>query len=274
MYSMNCAPDVKVSSKCKSCFNKNDLLKIIKSYNKKNPKDKISIKNKNQVQLWNDIRKKLSSSCNKEICWLDQDFIKSNKSSLIEKFKPKYPDEWKKNKHTWLSTTDINKVMIQYEKLYKNFSFFGPVPVDCPNGIHCELSNLDPIHLRKSKNINLIGIVFNLDYHYQSGSHWVALVIDTNKSPYYVDFFDSYGEEPHELIKKFMDKMTSKLEKENKTIQIYNDKRHQFGNSECGIYSMNYILERLKGKSPSQLTKKIIKDSVMNEMRKYLYRYN
>ena len=37
---------------------------------------------------------------------------------------------------------------------------------------------------------------------------------------------------------------------------------------------MNYILERLKGKSPSQLTKKIIKDSVMNEMRKYLYRSN
>lgn len=270
---MNCAPGVKVSSKCKSCFNKQDLLRIIKAYNKNNPTKKISIKNKGQIQLWNDLRKALSSSCNKEVCWMDQNFIDRNtKNKLIEKFKPKFPEEWKKNKNAWLSTTDINEVMKQYEKLYKNFSFFGPVPVDCPNGIHCELSSLNPIELKKKNNINLIGIVFNLDYHYQSGSHWVALVLDTSKTPYYVDFFDSYGEEPHHLIKKFMDNMTSKIEKDGETVQIYNDKRHQYGHSECGVYSMNYILERLKGKTPSQLTKKIIKDSVMNEMRKYLYR--
>jgi hypothetical protein len=270
---MNCAPSVKISSKCKSCFNKQDLLRIIKAYNNKNPKHKIPIKNKGQIQLWNDLRKALSSSCNKEVCWMDQDFVnRDTKKNLIEKFKPKFPIEWKKNKNAWLSTTDINEVMIQYEKLYKNFSFFGPVPVDCPNGIHCELSSLDPISLHRKNNINLIGIIFNLDYHYQSGSHWVALVIDTVASPYYVDFFDSYGEKPHHLITKFMDNMTTKLQKGGETIQIYNDKRHQFGHSECGIYSINYILERLKGKSPSELTKRIIKDSVMNEMRKYLYR--
>ena len=270
---MNCSPDVKVSSKCKSCFSKNDLIKMIKLYNKKNPSKKIIIKNKSQIQLWNILRKSLSSTCNKEVCWVDQNFIDMNtKSNLIKKFKPKFPEEWKKNKNTWLSTTDINEVMKQYERLYRNFSFFGPVPVDCPNGIHCELSSLDPIYLNKKNNINKIGIIFNLDYHYQSGSHWVALVIDTSKSPFCIDFFDSYGEEPHHLIKKFMDNMKTKLEKEKQTIQIYNDKRHQYGHSECGVYSMNYILERLKGKSPYQLTKKIIKDSIMNEMRKYLYR--
>jgi hypothetical protein len=271
---MNCSPNTKVSSKCKSCFDKNDLLQIVSAFNKKNKKKNITIKTKNktQIQLWNDLRKKLSSTCKKEVCWIDQDFLSSPiKQTLKEKFKPLYPPEWKKNKTAWLSTTDINEVMIQYEKLYKNFAFFGPVPVDCPNGIHCELTTLNPLKLKKN-NIDIIGIIFNLDYHHQSGSHWVALVIDTTSSPYYIDFFDSYGEEPHRLIKKFMEDMDKKISKDTKTIQMYNNKRHQFGHSECGVYSMNYILQRLKGKTPADLTNNIIKDKVMNEMRKYLYR--
>ena len=35
----------------------------------------------------------------------------------------------------------------------------------------------------------MIGIIFNLDYHYQSGSHWVTLMIDMSKSPHYIDYF-------------------------------------------------------------------------------------
>jgi hypothetical protein len=66
--------------------------------------------------------------------------------------------------------------------------------------------------------------------------------------------------------------MDKKISKDTKTIQMYNNKRHQFGHSECGVYSMNYILQRLKGKTPADLTNNIIKDKVMNEMRKYLYR--
>ena len=54
-----------------------------------------------------------------------------------------------KNKYTWLSTTDINAVMKQYERMYDNFAFFGPVPVDCPNGITCELTYLNPLELKE-----------------------------------------------------------------------------------------------------------------------------
>ena len=268
---MDCAPDVKKRcKKCKSCFDKNDLIKIVKAYNKKNPSKKIIIKGKTHTQLWNAIRKALSKKCNKEVCWMEEDFLKGSK--LIERFKPKMPSEWKKNKYTWLSTTDINAVMKQYERMYDNFAFFGPVPVDCPNGITCELTYLNPLELRRKNNTTMIGIIFNLDYHYQSGSHWVALMIDMSKSPHYIDYFDSYGEEPHKLIKQFMNQMYDKIKSSDETLRIINDKRHQYGHSECGIYSINYLLERLKGRSPYDLTKYVIKDSVMNEMRKYLYR--
>lgn len=271
---MNCSPGIKKKcKKCKTCFDKSSLVKIAKQYNKTSGKKKIIISNKTKEQIWNQLRKEMSNRCNSEWCWIDQDFIKNtgDKKILKETFIPKMPSSWKKDKHTWLTTTDINSVMKQYEKLYNNFVFFGPVPVDCPNGISCELTSLNPLKLKKG-GINNIGIIFNLDYHYQSGSHWVALMIDTKTNPHMIDYFDSYGEEPHHLIKKFMTTMEDNISRENDVVKIYNDKRHQYGHSECGIYSINYILERLKGKKPYHLTKRLIKDSTMNEMRKYLYR--
>ena len=54
-----------------------------------------------------------------------------------------------------------------------------------------------------------------------------------------------------------MNKMHNLLQQEGGTaVKIYNDKRHQFGHSECGIYSIHYLLQRLKGKTPYDFTKK------------------
>ena len=53
-----------------------------------------------------------------------------------------------------------------------------------------------------------------------------------------------------------------------------NKKQHQKKNSECGVYSMNFIIERLKGKTLKDINKKRIPDELMNEMRNILYRNN
>ena len=45
-----------------------------------------------------------------------------------------------------------------------------------------------------------LGVIFNLDEHYKSGSHWVALYADLNKDQVY--FFDSYGKKPEKRIRK------------------------------------------------------------------------
>jgi len=183
-----------------------------------------------------------------------------------ETFRPAMPIEWVKNKYEWLSTPDINEVMVQYEKEYNNFRFFGPVPVDCPKDIYCELTDLD-IKGLKLKGVDYIGVVFNLDRHDQGGSHWVALYINIPKS--LITYYDSTASEPPEYIKYFINMVGIKLG--NHTYE-YNKKRHQYGGSECGMYSMNFLIESLKGKTLKDIEKKAITDREVNLLRSYLYR--
>jgi hypothetical protein len=53
---------------------------------------------------------------------------------------------------------------------------------------------------------------------------------------------------------------------------LHNRIRHQYGNSECGVFSMNFIMERLGGKSLTRISKEKLTDERMNELRKILYR--
>ena len=272
---MFCAPD-KERQKI-SCFTKKSLIKIAKSYNEtfKDTK-KISITKKSKKKLWSGIREKLSSKRTTEFCWIDKKKKKKTKSSEILKhtFRPKKPKSWNSNKYEWLSTIDINKVMKQYENKYKDFLFIGPVPRDCYMGssLSCELTNLRLDKLIKYK-IYKLGIVYNLDYSYMSGSHWVAVYLDIDDKS--VTYYDSYGHKPPAEIQGLMDNFKYKLAGMGIKIKDkFNNKRHQYGGSECGIYSMNYIIERLKGKKHYEITKRKIPDKLMNDMRNYLYRNN
>ena len=168
-----CAPSKK-GKKCGTCFSKKTLVKMATAIN---PNKKW--KNKSKIQLWNIIRDDMSNQCNAEWCWLEKNERFQNiltREELAHTFKPKKPEKWKENKYTWLTTSDINKVMKQYEKKYKDYVFFGPVPVDCPNGYSCELTNLEIDKMYKS-GIKRIGIIYNLDKHNERGSHWVAVYI-------------------------------------------------------------------------------------------------
>lgn len=272
----NCAPcQIKENKKnrlFKSCYSKDSLVKISKVWNKINSKSLINIEKQSKKKLWDQIQKKLSSACSDdEYCWKKQDFIKKLKDIDIEMytFKPNYPKEWIKNKNTWLNTYDIYYVMKQYEKANDDFIFLGPIPSDCPTKIQCELTNLDLMKMKKN-NINKIGIIYNLDVSTGPGTHWVAVYIDNKKNE--VNYYDSYGSIPIDHIDKFIQKLsnTYATNKYNPTI-IYNDKRHQFGGSECGMYSMNFILERLHGTTMYDISKMEIPDAQMNYLRKLLY---
>jgi len=261
---MNCAPANK--SKDHTCYSKDQLIKIASSLNQKKNAN-IGLK-KSKNALWESIRKTLFQVCTTEWCWLEH--VDSDKKMKEETFRPAMPVEWVKNKYEWLSTTDINEVMVQYEKEYDNFRFFGPVPVDCPKDIYCELTDLD-IKKLKLKGVDYIGVVFNLDRHDQSGSHWVALYINIPKS--LITYYDSTASEPPEYIKYFINMIGIKLNQLNgKHEYQYNKKRHQYGGSECGMYSMNFLIESLKGKTLKDFEIKQITDREVNLLRNYLYR--
>lgn len=268
----DCAPcRINKKKKIISCYSKESLIKIANSFNNNN-NSKIIISNKSKKQIWDQIQVKLNEYCKKdEYCWKKQDFVKKIKDIDIElyTFKPEYPKEWLKNEHTWLNTYDIYYVMKQYEKANNDFVFLGPIPSDCPTKIQCELSKLDLINMKKKK-IYKIGIIYNLDTSNQSGSHWTAIYIDNKNNE--INYYDSYGMVSTPLITKFIQGLSEQYSKNNiKPTIIYNDKRHQYGHSECGMYSMNFILERLHGTTMYDISNMTIPDEKMNYLRRLLY---
>ncbi len=271
----NLTKDFKVKKKKEyTCYSHESLIKIADAYSKQHPKDKIKTGGLTKVKLWNILRNKLSGICGyDEYCWRKQDFVKRLKDANIElyTFKPKYPEEWKKNKYTWLNTYDILFVMKQYEKMRDDFIFMGVVPSDCPTKITCELSNID-IKKLKGAGINKAGIVFNTDTSDGPGQHWVGVYSEFNDNKAQINFYDSYGERPQPLIYKFLQQLAKKYEKNNiEPVIIYNDRRHQYGGSECSVFSMNFILERLNGTSMYEISKMKILDKDMNYLRQILY---
>ena len=53
----------------------------------------------------------------------------------------------------------------------------------------------------------------------------------------------------------------------------YNKIRHQFKNSECGVYSVNFILRLLKGELFDNICSNITTDDQVNECRKVYFRF-
>ena len=269
----HCSPSIDQKGKFKTCYSTKSLQKIASELKKKNNL-KIDIEKKTKKQLWDLIQKQFSKTCKKkEDCWKNQNIVKRLNDVEINKytFKPEYPKEWRKNKYTWLNTYDILRVMKQYEKKYDDFRFLGVVPSDCPTKIHCELSNIDIKTLKKNK-VNKIGLIYNLDVSTGPGTHWVAVYIDNKNDE--INYYDSYGSEPIKLINDFIIKLNNKYRKLGYQPKIiYNDKRHQYGGSECGMYSINFILERLNNVNMYQIYNRKISDKKMNHLRKLLYNY-
>jgi hypothetical protein len=276
-----CSPSI--DSVGKTCYSKKDMIFLIKSYNRnKKTKHQIEIGKKEKNILWEELNNKLQKDCNNEWCWLEQDFVPAPyaKQKIKETFKPETPEEWNKNPFEWLSSDDIRNVMKQYEKKYPSFLFIGPVPVDCPSSITCTLSGLDVNILINRLGKTKLGIIYNLDKHDEPGSHWVSCFFDFKKCR--ILYFDSVGLPPPKMILNFLIKMKESCQdyylktfgKEKKGEIYANTTKFQFGNSECGVFSLHFIISNLKGDNIHEMKKENINDKVMNDLRKKYYRPN
>jgi hypothetical protein len=274
-----CSPNIHFNdSDHFTCFTTNELLNIAEAFNKAKRHNKlksirrIDIENEySKKELWNEIYKRLQNLCKYEYCWIDLKFIDSIPDKNLRQkikfftFKPKMT----LNKYSWLSTNDINYVLQQYEKVDNNFKFIGALPSDFYKVI--SKNQLYDIY-NDIYNYVRIGLVFNLDTHDLNGSHWVALYIDNDLKT--IEYFDSLGKAPNKYISKFIKMINSKLNKnsnkkyDNKINKIV----HQTENSECGVYSIYFIIHRLFGNTFNELTMNVIKDKDMNKFRLNIFR--
>jgi len=267
---LNCAPDPNRKHSF-SCFNTDKINIIKKAWNARHPD--VKIKSKDPKKVWETLKTYMGEICNNELCWLNQQFINNdlNNDLLNYTFAPKSPKSWKKNPNEWLDSLNILGVIKQYEKKYSCFDFIGPSPIDydthysdgeCVWEELCEFKLQDMINKGKNK----LGIIFNLDPHHKSGSHWVSMFVNVKKRT--IHYFDSNGIAPPKQIKKLMNNISDQGKKLGiNFILDHNTKQHQFGDTECGMYSLYFIIEMLKDRPWSDFKKKRITDKQMTNFR-------
>ena len=153
-----------------TCLQDDSLVKLKNMWNARHPDDKI-INESSSQEIWQQMKQKMNTLCDTEMCWLKQKFVdgKLNKA-LSDDFAPEAPRNWTKNPNEWLSSVDIIKVMKQYEKKYKCFEFIGPSPIDYDSHYldgQCVWEELCHFELEKEikKGKTKIGIIFNTDPH-------------------------------------------------------------------------------------------------------------
>ena len=262
---IDCAPNKEGSY---TCLNKNELINLSKLYNESiNDKKKYIKISSTKKKIWECLIDRLGT----EKCWTELDLTKSIKKNIEDSYKTPKPKSWKENKYEWLSTTNINNVMRQYENKYQKYKFLGAVPADCGSVSYCSLSQINILKLYKNQKITKFGIVFNTDTHNKGGAHWVSVFIDINSKK--IIYVDSYGIDCNIHIKKYINNIKKEFKNNNIELNyVYNKKRHQYGGSECGIYSMYFILELLNNKPLSKINQRIVTDKEMNLLRNYFYR--
>lgn len=269
-----CAPHLEF--KDGSCIPLNILVNMADAYNKYNNRQK----NNNQIKLNpelenstpNEYKRYLLNEFNDRFSgnqkqWINNKYIELMNQELKEElennvFRPDGPQ----GRFEWLSTLDINAVLSQYENKYKDFKFLGAVPIDFMNLKYLPFKTLKFEEL-ENEGYTKIGVIFNTDKSYESGQHWISLFTDLGNGRIY--FSDSVGDNPPHEVEQYMGIIKQYLQSKNiSNIDMqYNKTPHQKGSTECGVYSINFILRLLKGKSFEHITRKRLTDDKINKCR-------
>jgi hypothetical protein len=217
---------------------------------------------------------------NNERCLVENSHLsyRDKKNLLSTYFRPAMPKAWKNDPDMWLNSDDIQNVMRQYEKAYPEFRFLGVVPIDfsapdpysrssssaekCMNDQFCHVD----IAAERMAGRKILGAIFNLDPHYKGGSHWVSLAIDLKRNKVY--YFDSYGIAPPPQVARFMRYLT--LQDPHFVLES-NGRRFQFSDTECGMYSLYFLIRMIKGANFKKFVRNPIPDKWMLAFRNILF---
>lgn len=250
---MNCSPYVRGKTVSNNtCYTDTILLQIKNAYNKDPKNANNKIQTNNPIVILEELKKRLLHVCNKEDCWLS--LLSNKQQQYLDEtvFAPDKPKEWYTNPNEWLSNFDILNVLKQYEKSHTNFVFIGPTPIDFDSRIKnsCVWNDLCNFSLNEyiKRNVTKIGIIFNLDKHNQSGSHWVSMCINIPKR--FIFYFDSACNKTPKEIKNFVKRIQRQGMELNCPLNYIENypNQHQQSNTECGMYSLYFIITMIDDK--------------------------
>jgi len=282
---MRCHPSVlNKTVNANSCLTSSVLSKIKQKYNEKHPEKPLLAKS--PKKLYYEISQRFAESCKEEKCWIRQLLQENELKHLYRPTSPadwkKNPVEWLSNFDIEDVMNQYEQTYPEFEFLGPVPIDFDKRSVKSDNST-CVSRDVCSFHLAEKlkKGKTKIGIVFNLSPSTSSGSHWVSLYVhlpnilprtkskptggkkenessDWNEHTAYCFFFDSAGEsapkEVEELVKRLQEEW-----KTNQTINTGNTEMmydcnhrtgadHQQGNTECGVYSLFFLITMLTGK--------------------------
>jgi hypothetical protein len=210
-------------------------------YNKEHP-DEIAIPEGTTKKVWSEITKRLHKRCETKSAQCIANAMMSQ---------PTAPTSWETNPEEWLSSIDIDKVEKEYTKVFPIYHHMGCIPIDFDKKSStgtCLVDSLCSIKLTDlySKGYRQIGIVFNTDVSTGPGQHWIALFCDIRPELEYprITYFDSYAHKPEKeiqrLMKRWKEQWDSTKIHSKKMVLSYNKTRHQYEDSECGMYCLYF----------------------------------
>ena len=197
------------------------------------------------------------------------------KNILDEHFKPEGP----KDNTQLLNNFDIDNNLKQWAS--KSEQEFNKKVLHIPFQMRdfldkkTELATLDIYNLIK-QGYNAFYTIFNTDVSTGPGKHWFALYAELKSDQVQLEYFNSSGYPPMEPLLVWMENTCYCLLKQHgiKCNIVYATKGHQLQNSktECGVWSLVYILSRLKDKDPHWILTVGANDKDMINYRKRLFR--
>lgn len=238
-------------------------------YNKEHPREQ-PIGAGHAESVWDELQSRLRAKCKtgRAECIV---------ASLLKR--PKAPKEWAVNRYEWLSSDDIDAIEKNYVQLFEDYYYVGSVPIDFDlqdETRKCLVSALCSMKLEElaKKGKHRIGIVINTDPHDGPGQHWIAVFCDIRPELEYprMTYFDSYAFTPEPEIKTLMRRWKTQWDAtgvHSKGMKLtYNKTRHQYKDSECGMYCLYFHYACLMGLSMEEK----IPDDVINAFRNLLFR--
>ena len=250
-------------------FDEEEVERLRVVYNSEHPKE-TPIPKKDPETVWKELQRRLQSKCKtgRAECII---------GSMLRR--PKAPSEWLVNREEWLSSDDIDKVEENYVKLFHDYHYVGTVPIDFDlqdETRKCLVSTLCSMKLPElyKQGKQQFGIVINTDPHDGPGQHWVALYCDIRPELEHprCTYFDSYAEHPEEEVKTLMKRWKEQWDgtgiHKNEMKLTFNKTRHQYKDSECGMYCLYFHYACLVGLPMGTR----IPDDVINGFRGLLFR--
>lgn len=218
-------------------------------------------------------------NCDSEKCILKKTTHPQSRAELETRFKVEGP-----NDNKLLSNVNIDSVMKQW---MSNFSGFFAYNFNMLDYADHSLDNLGrvldkpdtlaTIDFRDlySKQFRIAACVINSDVYRGPGKHWMVLMADArSKDEWSIEFFNCSGNPPAPEWVNWMQKTKMQMEsiRDHPRITLAKSNvRHQYSNTECGVYSLFYIWARLCGVKKEILLNTPIPDRLMFMFRQHLF---